>query len=148
MAEGPPPKLGQRLGHRADRKPVKPGDGLPKRWPIPDGDWLPESRAWWEAATGSVAAEVAWLEEDRPKVLRLLHMVDVWWRQVTSGDPAELERAWRNTALILRAEGELYLGPAERARAGLSAVDRKSMTSKPSNARQRLRAVGGSDAVG
>ena len=134
---GPAPKLGEKLGHRAvsERRPVNPGDGQPKRWPIPEGDWCVEARRWWEAATSSLASEQAWLEEDRPKLERLLRMVDTWW---------QLPRAeqLRQADTLRRAEVELYLSPAERARAGLSPDRKPAETPVGSSARSRLQAAG------
>ena len=140
---GPTPKLGEKLGHRsADKRVTAPGDGLRKSWPMPAGEWLPQAVAWWEAALGSVAAEVAWTDEDRPKVERLLHMVDAWWRLMLE----EPVKALAQHDVIRRAEVELYLGPAERARAGM--VRPQATPDRPvaSRARARLRAV--DDAVG
>lgn len=141
---GPAPKLGAKLGHRsaAESKPVEPGDGRRKDWPIPVGTWLPQAVAWWDAAITSVAAEVAWTDEDRPKAERLLWMVDAWWR-LTAEDPV---KALQQHDAIRRAEVELYLGPAERARAGLSRPQPAADRPVASKARARLRAV--DDAVG
>lgn len=140
---GPAPKLGEKLGHRsADRRVTRPGDGRRKDWPVPAGEWLPQTVAWWEAATGSVAAEVAWTDEDRPKLERLAWMVDAWWR-LTIEDPV---RALQQHDVLRRAEVELYLGPAERARAGMVRKDDAPERPVASRARARLRAV--DDAVG
>ena len=143
---GPAPKLGEGLGKsRGGPKVVVPGDGQPKRWPIPDGDWCEQSVRWWEAATSSVASQVAWTEEDRPKIERMLWLVDTWWR-LTRSNP---EAAMRMADVVRREEASLYLGPAERARAGLvvpDKADEADATPKPSSARSRLRSV--SDAVG
>ena len=140
---GPTPKLGEKLGHTAsDRRVTRPGDGRRKDWPIPAGEWLPQTVAWWEASLGSVAAEVAWTDEDRPKVERLLHMVDAWWRLMLE-DPV---KALQQHDVIRRAEVELYLGPAERARAGMVRKDDAPDRPVVSRARARLRAV--DDAVG
>lgn len=134
---GPAPKLGTKLGHRAvhERVPVQPGDGQPKDWPVPAGDWCAEARRWWEAATGSLAAQQAWLDEDRPKLERLMRMVDTWWRL----DPVDQVKLADN---LRRAEVELYLSPAERARAGLSPDRAKPDTVVESSARSRLQAAG------
>jgi hypothetical protein len=145
--KGPAPKLGDRLGHVAkDRSgPNTPGDGLAKSWAPPappEGGWSGGALAWWVAAVGSLAAEQAWLEEDRPKLERLMWMVDRWWR-LTVDNPAE---AMRMADVVRRAEVELYLSPAERARAGL--IPRKAKEQRVrSGSAARLRAVG-SDAVG
>lgn len=109
---------------------------------MPEGDWLEQTRRWWEAATSSVAATVAWADEDRPKLDRLVWLVDHWWRAATSDDPAQVDRAWRNADVIRRAEAELYLGPAERARAGMRKPDEPSGAAPVrSSSRDRLRAV-------
>lgn len=141
---GPAPKLGEKLGHRAtsERTPTQPGDGRRKAWPMPAGEWLPQTVAWWEAATGSVAAEVAWTDEDRPKLERLAWMVDAWWR-LTIEDPV---RALQHHDVLRRAEVELYLGPAERARAGLVRPEPAQERAVAPKSRARLRAV--DDAVG
>lgn len=134
---GPAPKLGEKLGHRAvaERGPVRPGDGQPKLWAIPAGEWTVEARQWWIAATKSLAAEQAWLEEDRPKLERLMRMVDTWWR---------LDRVeqLKMADHLRRAEVELYLSPAERARAGLTPDQAKPETPVGSSARSRLQAAG------
>lgn len=141
---GPAPKLGEKLGHvTADRRVNRPGDGKPKTsWPMPAGEWSPQAVAWWEAATSSVAAEVAWLPEDRPRLERVLWLVETWWR-TTQTNP---EAAVRMADTLRRDEAALYLGPAERARAGLVRPSGEAAGSRSSSSRARLRAV--DDAVG
>jgi hypothetical protein len=144
---GPAPKLGDKLGHRAkSKRSTRPGDGAAKRWPMPAGDWSPEAVRWWEAVTGSAAAEQAWAAEDAPKLERALWMVEQWWKLTTS-NPAE---AFRMSEVLRRAEAELYLSPAERARAGLVAERRdEPQRSAQASARGRLRSLdGGASAVG
>lgn len=145
MAQGRKPKLGQTLGHRPDR--ADPGDGSPKSWPVPDppeDGWTDGAVRWWSAAMGSAAAAAAWADEDRPKLERLMWMVDRWWR-LTIDNPAE---AMRMADVLRRAEVELYLSPAERARAGLTAAAAADQPAAPvvSSSRARLRSV--DDAVG
>lgn len=146
---GPAPKLGDRLGHRATARsgPNVPGDQQAKRWDPPAGPvagWSEGALRWWAAAVGSLAAEQAWLDEDRPKLERLMWMVDHWWALAVSS-PSE---AVKLNDQIRRAEAELYLSPAERARAGLipGKVGDRRPAAAPSS-RARLRAVG-DDAVG
>ena len=143
---GPAPKLGDKLGHTAKAKrATRPGDGTAKRWPLPAGDWSPGAVRWWAAVTAGAAAEQAWAPEDAPKLERLLWMVDQWWK-LTESNPAE---ALRMSDVVRRAEAELYLSPAERARAGL--VPQQQAEAKPSSssARARLRSLdGGAHAVG
>lgn len=139
-SRGPAPKLGEKLGHRtqAELAMTHPGDGIPKAWALPPGKWLPQSVLWWEAVIHSTVAEVAWRDEDRPLIERTLWLVDQWWR-MTERAPAEAVRAHGS---IMQAEKALYLGPAERARAGINTPppDVKP-TASGASSRARLRAV-------
>ena len=138
---GVPPKLGPKLGHAhkaKDAGPTDPGDGQPKHWPIPDGEWTVEACRWWDTVMVSVAAERAWLPEDRPKLERLLWMVDAWWR-LTQTNVAD---AMRMSDQVRRLEAEMYLSPADRARAGLIPDKAKPETPVGSSARARLLAAG------
>ena len=140
---------GAKIGDKTSRGNTRgvtvqpPGDGQPKAWAIPDGDWTPEARRWWDAAISSVAAEVAWHDDDRPKMERLLWMIDAWWR-ATVEDPTA---AWRNASEVRHHEAELYLSPLERARAGLARLERVDGRVAGPKSRARLRVAGGADAV-
>lgn len=66
-------------------------------------------------------------------------MVDQWWK-LTESNPAE---ALRMSDVVRRAEAEMYLSPAERARAGLTPQQPAAKPSSSSSARARLRSLDG-----
>lgn len=134
---GGKPKLGAKLGHSKPRAWTQPGDGSARTWPMPEGDWTPQAVAWWQTVTASLSAEMAWLDEDRPAVERLLWMVDAWWR-MTQSSPTE---AMRTADAIRRFEASLYLGPAERAKAGITPSTTPKRAAASTSSRDRLRAV-------
>lgn len=140
---GAAPKVGVKLGHGRQGKVTAPGDGSTKRWPIPAGDWLPQAVDWWNQVLASPSA-ATWVEADRPKLERVLWMVDEWWR-LTESNRAD---AMRMADAVRRAEEELYLSPKARASAGIVVDQQRPAPSTEGNARTRLRAVRGDDAVG
>lgn len=144
MAKGPAPKTGVKLGHTANRV-VAPGDGEPKSWELPQhptDEWCKEAREWWRLAVESPSA-LLWTESDRPKLERTAWMVDRWWL-LTITNPSEAMRMADN---VRRAEEDLYLSPKARAAAGVSPEKRRSVDSTSGNARARLTALRGGNAV-
>lgn len=145
VARGAAPKPGIKLGHSPQAGRVTaPGDGETKSWTIPqhpDGAWSPQALEWWRLALASPSSAL-WTESDRPKLERAVWMIDRWW-SLTITNPAE---AMRMADQVRRAEEELYLSPKARASAGI-VVDKKQTPATSGNARSRLVALRGGDAV-
>lgn len=156
--KGPPPKLGDKLGHisRSERNARKAYDDIAELAeevyeprPCPRGEWHHKSRAWWKAAADSLGARVLWMDEDWETAERCLVLVDKFWLEDRSTQLAAL------SGEIRRLEVQLYLTPAERVRHNLRQGEGKRQPSAnhPSvvagdGVRARLRALDGGGAAG
>lgn len=154
--KGPPPKLGDKLGHisRSERNARKAYDEIAELAeevyeprPCPRGEWHHKARAWWKAAADSLGARVLWMDEDWETAERCMVLVNRFWLEDRSTQLAAL------SGEIRRLEVQLYLTPAERVRHNLKRGEdpvKGSAERHPSSAgegvRARLRALDGGSA--